>query len=411
MAQKNKNENTVDTKMLLDSAMDLIHECSPHEAVHSKKFTIDTKNNKAYCVNDVISFYISLDSIYSGHKKISSRFSRATALKIIEKAIFDKKVAGEYFSDTGTVELLKVFTDAQPDDVKVIAPISGIRIDSEGPLVIGPFEIGHSQSLKFPISNDNEYYISSAIKDSYDNEKSIAVAHDEFEEFINLIFLIAGKKDNSVFIKTDLPSYRSMSHQQMYVDTTSYQVHKGKVDFPCASIKNKIVEKLPVDNEFFAANDKFNALWDLYKKRKNKERISDFESRILNCSISLGEALKSQTEKNSVIHTCIALEILLSYDEGSLFQKSIGDRLAETFVFIVAKDKESRIQMGALLKQVYRMRSALVHGGNKEIDQSYVTIIQYSRAAIAELLTSDKYKDVKKIGDLYDMVKAAQNSY
>ncbi|MBA0443374.1 hypothetical protein D7Y51_09725 [Stenotrophomonas maltophilia] len=131
----------------------------------------------------------------------------------------------------------------------------------------------------------------------------------------------------------------------------------------------------------------------------------------MNCSISLGEALKTQTEKDSVIHTCIALEILLSYDEGSLFQKSIGDRLAETFVFIVAKDKESRIEMSKLLKKVYRMRSALVHGGNKEIDQSYATIIQYSRAAIAELLTSDKYKDIKKIDDLYDMVKAAQNSY
>ncbi|UQA24413.1 HEPN domain-containing protein [Stenotrophomonas sp. NY11291] len=411
MTSTDKNEKTVDTKMLLNSALELIHECSPHDAVQSKKFTIDTKNNKGYCINDAISFYISLDSIYSGHKKISSRFSRATALKIIEKAIFDKKVAGGDFSDVGTMELLKVFTDAKPEDVKVIAPISGIRIDSEGPISIGPFELGLSSTLKLPIANDNGYYISSEIKDSYDNEKSISIAHDEFQEFINLIFFTAGRKDDSMFVKTGLPSYDSISHQQMYVETSSYQILKKNIDFPSTSIKNMIVEKVPLDNEFFAANKNFGALWDLYKNRKDGKKLSDFGSRILNCSISLGEALKTQTEKDSVIHTCIALEILLSYDEGSLFQKSIGDRLAETFVFIVAKDKESRIEMSKLLKKVYRMRSALVHGGNKEIDQSYATIIQYSRAAIAELLTSDKYKDIKKIDDLYDMVKAAQNSY
>ncbi|MDV6557696.1 hypothetical protein FA510_28225 [Pseudomonas aeruginosa] len=140
-------------------------------------------------------------------------------------------------------------------------------------------------------------------------------------------------------------------------------------------------------------------------------KISDLNSRILNCSISIGEAIRSQKEKDSVIHTCIALEILLSYDEGSLFQKSIGDRLADTFVFIVAKDKESRLRASSVLKKVYRMRSALVHGGSKEIDQSYVGIIQLVRAAIAELLNSEKYKDVKKIDKLYEMVKDAQNSY
>lgn len=57
------------------------------------------------------------------------------------------------------------------------------------------------------------------------------------------------------------------------------------------------------------------------------------------------------------------------------------------------------------------MRSALVHGGNKEIDQSYINIIHLTRAALAELLTQEKYKEVKSIDTLYQMVKDTQNFY
>lgn len=125
----------------------------------------------------------------------------------------------------------------------------------------------------------------------------------------------------------------------MYIETSSYQIQEKSLPLSDASVSNKIAEKLPVDNDFFINNKNFSAIWDLYKKRKNSQNISDFHSRILNCAISVGEALKNQNEKESIIHTCISLEILLSYDEGSLFQKSIADRLAEAFVFIVAKDK------------------------------------------------------------------------
>ncbi|AUT42447.1 HEPN domain-containing protein [Aeromonas sp. ASNIH5] len=411
MSHNENSDNYEKIKKLLNAALEIIHACSREEAATSKMAKIKVETGQALTVTDIDSYFILLDAIYNSESKISQRFSREAAYKIIENSIFGMKFCDKYFSNEDVASLLKIFTDVLPEDVKVVAPISGIRLDKEGAVTIGPFEIGLSGSLKMPISNNNDYYICSEIKNSYDNLKAISLAHDEFQEFINLIFFIAGKKDNSIFIKTGLPSYPSYTHQQMYVETSSYQIQRNPSDFPDASISNKIVEKIPVDDDFFVNNTSFRKLWDIYKERKNGVKISDLSSRVLNCSISIGEAIRSQKEKDSVIHTCIALEILLSYDEGSLFQKSIGDRLADTFVFIVAKDKESRLRASSVLKKVYRMRSALVHGGSKEIDQSYVGIIQLVRAAIAELLNSEKYKDVKKIDKLYEMVKDAQNSY
>lgn len=411
MSSKKNDEPVKKIRQFLNSALEAIQPCSEDEARQSMKAKVQIATGKALAVADINSYITLLDAIYNSDDKINQRFSRETAYKIIDEHIFERRFLDKEFSDEEASSLLKIFTDATPEDVKVIAPISGIRLDKKETTIIGPFEIGISEKLKIPISNDNDYYICSEVKNSYDNSKSISLAHDEFQEFINLIFFMAGKKDNSVFIKTGLPSYPSYTHQQMYVETSSYQIQKKSSDFSDASINSKIVEKIPVDNDFFLKNPSFNKLWEFYRERKDGNRITDFHSRILNCSIAIGEALRSQKEKESVIHTCIALEILLSYDEGSLFQKSIGDRLADTFVFIVAKNKDSRLQVSTLLKKVYRMRSALVHGGTKEIDRSYVDIIQLIRTAIAELLNSEKYKEINKIDKLYEMVKDAQNSY
>ncbi|MFX4243544.1 hypothetical protein ACOL22_12310, partial [Aliarcobacter butzleri] len=80
-----------------------------------------------------------------------------------------------------------------------------------------------------------------------------------------------------------------------------------------------------------------------YEKKHFNKKISKMEIRLLNASIAIGESALSKNIKNSIIYTSMAFEILFSFDEGSLFQKSIGDRLADTFAFIIASDKETRL--------------------------------------------------------------------
>ena len=162
---------------------------------------------------------------------------------------------------------------------------------------------------------------------------------------------------------------------------------------------------------FFAKNEQFSKLLSLYEKKHFGTKLSDIEKRIVNASLAVGESMMSENIKNSIIYTCIALEILFSFDDGSLFQKSIGDRLADTFVFIVAKDRQSRLDTSERIKKVYSMRSALVHGGEKSTNNDYVMINILVRAAIAELLNNQKYSVIKKIDDLYNMVKKAHYSY
>lgn len=146
-------------------------------------------------------------------------------------------------------------------------------------------------------------------------------------------------------------------------------------------------------------------------KKTRAKKINDLESRIINSALSLGESALTSDPRNSIIYTCIALETLFSFDEGSLFQKSIGEKLADIFAFLVAKDAASRLAASKIVKKVYSMRSAIVHGGNQRSSNENLAVNIYLRAAISELLNNDKFKNITKISQLHDLLKIAQYSY
>ena len=135
------------------------------------------------------------------------------------------------------------------------------------------------------------------------------------------------------------------------------------------------------------------------------------EKRLLNASMAIGESSLSRNTKNSIIYTSMALEILFSLNENSLFQPSIADKLSDAFAFFIGEDKETRLSASKAIKSFYSIRSALVHGGNPKVNNDYIIINSYLRAIIKELLNNEKYVDIKTISDLYTMVKEAQYSY
>lgn len=147
------------------------------------------------------------------------------------------------------------------------------------------------------------------------------------------------------------------------------------------------------------------------EKRINGAALNDIESRLINSAIALGESAITTDKKNSIIYTCMSLEIMFSHDERELFQRSIGEKLADLFTFVVAKDKETRLKTGKYLKKVYGMRSAIVHGGNKELTDDNLLINHLMRAVISEIVNNEKFKNLKNITDLNQMLKDAQNSY
>ena len=354
-----------------------------------------------------------LEQIYSYNEKIYTKFTRQKIYKFIEDEIVKQKKNKSIFTEKISKEFFKIFEEQEPYSKYIIAPISGVRLDNVNKINISIFEIGKASQLKSILSNDTDgYYIAVQIDNIYDDLIAIEEAKNKFLDFIRLIVFLSGKNDKKILIKTGLPSYPSISHEQMYVETSSYHITENIQDeFPSSQMNSTYLEKIPVDNDFFNKNESFKKLWELYEQKNSNKKISKMEMRLLNSSIAIGESALNKNIKNSIIYTSMALEILFSYDEGSLFQKSIGDRLADTFAFIIATNKESRLETIKFVKSFYRLRSGLVHGGDTKTNNDYITINRLLSAVISELLNNEKYNNIKNIDSLYTMVKDAQNSY
>ena len=400
-------------KDLLAEALSLLEMHHKDHAGASQKAWVGP--NDIVAVTDTDRFAQIVEEIYLSDKKISEMFSRKTIFKIIEERLVSYKRRGESFVSEDDCNIFSEQHKVLPRCLSVFAPISGVRLDSVEKVTISAFEIGPSKKLALPLSNaspeSGELYIKIDVVKAYDHQRVIEIAEESFLDFVRIIIFISGKHDKTIQIKTGLPAFPSMSRELMYVQTSSYQITDTEGRLESGSVSNKTLEKIPVDNPFFCKNLQFEKLLNLYAKRHAGEQITDFENRIINAAIAVGESAKSRDIKNSILYSCIALEILFSFDDGSLFQKSIADRLADTMAFIVAKDKEARLHVNATLKKVYQMRSALVHGGNKKLNDDYIVVNALVRMAICELLANDKYTEIKKIDQLYAMVKEAQYSY
>ena len=135
------------------------------------------------------------------------------------------------------------------------------------------------------------------------------------------------------------------------------------------------------------------------------------ESRLLNCSIAVGESLFNSNTKNSIIYTSIALETLLSLDERELFQASIGEKISEGFAYLIGKTPETRIEASKFVKKFYGIRSAIVHGGKANINNDYTTINQYLRSCVQTFLNDKDLSEIRTLQQFRELLQKAKYSY
>lgn len=396
---------------LLNEMIEMI-EVSKDDNISASLLRLVDKDKWLYITQEKIDAYnIGLELVYNSNEKIKDRFSRKTIYKHINDEVFRKKNDNNSFTKADTGMFFKIYLDQEPKDCKVIAPISGIRLVTEDRVNISIFEVGKTENLLAPINNmSNRYYIAVNLNNIYDDRIATEIAENKFSDFIRIIAFIAGKEDKSIYIKVGLPLYPDMSPEKIYTESTSYNVINSKEDyFGSLSMNNVIAEKIPIDNPFFQNNLYYNNLWSIYEEKVTKK--NKMKKRLLNASIAIGESILSKNVKNSIIYTSIAFETLFSFNEASLFQPSIADKLAGCLAFIVGTTKERRLQIIKDVKKFYALRSALVHGANPQTNNDYIIFNRLLRASINELLNNKKYEKVNDVPLLYEMLKEAQNSY
>lgn len=396
---------------LLNELIGMISECGTDELPSKEKAWLSPEGKHLF-VDDVDKFYANLNAIYNERKEFYEKFSIATFNKKLDNFIHELKKKGKTATEDDVKDLVGIFSKITPQQYTVVAPIFGIRFDDDRKdLNFGPFKIGYLKDLNFPICNGGELYIGINVNDVCDNKIAQEIAQTAFADFSRIVHFLLGRFDNSHVISFGLPGMPSFSHERMYVSTLSFGLIDNNGNFVGAEVSSKIVEKLPIDNDFFTSHELLSKILHLYDMAHNNKKISKFQMKCLNSALSIGESAFSADDRNSLLFSCIALETLFSFNEESLFQRSIGEKISSLLAFVVAKTPEERLETIKFTKDVYSMRSALVHGGNKKITNKYIKLNVLLRMAIAELLNSPKFSQVNSIDDLVNMYNLAQVSY
>jgi hypothetical protein len=383
-------------------------------------------------------YEILMKLLYANDPFIAVNFSVKTAYEHIEKKLLQVKRSDQPIDVNFINSLFKELHAIKPENKKVYTPISGVRLAKGTSFHLGVYEFCLSTKFVIPVNIDQCLCIGVLLENIYDDNFAMEFATNLFIDFCRLVHFYLGRFDNQHVVKFGLPLYPSYTQTHIYVESSSFIILDDDDKFHSSSINTKSSEVIDIDNIFFTQHPELGSIWDTHKtslkcgsgltNKQRKDFNKKLDTRIVNASIATGEVAKNEDVKNSMIYACVALETLLSYDNNifinndttfidrirssmryifSKKKKGIGitERMALSMSFILGKNKESSDFIYKRVKELYGLRSAMVHGGQKSITMAESAELGgYVRAAIAKILRDPRFAGMKTIDELWSLI-------
>lgn len=242
----------------------------------------------------------------------------------------------------------------------------------------------------------NRTYRNSVLKttiEAYDNYNFQELAHGKFSDFDKLLSFACYPNLGRQIAATISPNHNQ--EEVISLSDTSCLKTTGlssKAILSTSDMDSIITVMSNIGTGF---------IWDLYAK----ENRNEIEDRIVSAAIWIGMANNEEEKSISFTEYCFALETLLQFNTGKLLSASIGYNISESAAFIISNRYQERKAIKAQLNDLYSVRSAIVHGGNKPIyDSDLKEILKIVMLLIIHLY-HDKWTELATMKALYDKIE------
>lgn len=202
------------------------------------------------------------------------------------------------------------------------------------------------------------------------SEKVHEETADRFELIENLFNFLVGNKDTGHGVRIVSPP-STVFH-------TIVRIGKNSLGSSW-SVERSVHRSLDLNDPFFSQKHVKNliALCGSFSRDQVQQRLAT--------SIKwAGKAVGSKSSIETIIACCNAMESLLIRDtKGSIISPSIMASLSEMAAFLIDKSVDGRLSIVQMIKSIYSIRSAGVHGGTtsaSSMDESKA--LQIARALI-----------------------------
>ncbi|MDB5243048.1 MAG: hypothetical protein JWP57_3673 [Spirosoma sp.] len=283
-------------------------------------------------------------------------------------------------------------------------PLYGVKILSDK-LELGPFCIYNADIIKNKLIKDYKYvrehpetylenldspYLIGLKVVARDSEKAKELSESYFRSFENVLSYVIGDLNHikcpGIFQFTEPRGISTL-------------LHNGKT---VISTNENLTVSVPVNLDDESYNSQENGtgeLWSLITKPYQAK--TDIERRILTAVEWAGQAIRELDMKKALVEFVFALEGLLKMDSEGIITPSIISQIGDWLAFIIAEDVSNRVKVVDMFKEVYRKRSAIAHGGAKNILRSdCIKAFFLCHQAILTLLIDKELSKIKTIKEL-----------
>ena len=293
----------------------------------------------------------------------------------------------------------------------VFREIYGITFETSiDPVSLGNYTIYHFQSHKHIIEakssvkpRDNRFdfspkYLIEWKADAKHYKKAIEIADSYFEKFELILHYIIGRPNSKYEVK--IFNYQGRNNRDAIVFSDG--------GLATSSTSHGASKELPIDNHSFTnENLGYKFIW----KMADTNSLNQFQKRILLAIEWIGQSIREPLPQSAFLKAAIALEIIFTYNEKTIINASILSQISEGTALILGKSVDERLEIETEVKNLYGLRSAIVHTGNKDISRSdHLKILKVSRNVLTKLLTDEKLMSIDSVENLYKLLKQIKYS-
>ena len=360
---------------------------------------------------NVLKFKNFFSDFYHSDKDIFNNVSEKKVTDALVRLFKEKKMNGGKIS-IAEIDAIKNLLKSNPvSTYRVLRGIYGIDLqDLSKPYHIGNFTIYHYSSHKniiesyTPVSPefllmDKEEYLVEYKVEARDGNKALEKADKYFALFPLFVKFMLGSKIKHHDI--GILQFPNSTLTQAFI--LSAEDNSIKLDN-----ENGFYLPFHIDDEYFIKPEAgYDKLWILIDKA-NKNKL---ETRIVNAVQWIGKSLSESDFQSAFIQTVIAIEIIFTFQEKTVVTPSIMSQISESLALIVGNNYAERIEIEKRIKDLYGVRSGIVHAGKDEISyDDYMTFLQYARIVIIRLLTDKELIRLDSIEKLFEYTKKLKYS-
>lgn len=360
-----------------------------------------------YGRNDLRRFYETIDYIWKSNTELKETISRKTIESRVIDVVKEAFISNKEITQKQMEHFIKELLEIPLQDWNCIRCLYGAKTLSKDPLKLGPFTIYDPKKHLSVIKKINpgikkridviEMITSSKLlisvkslsRDTKRLQNDVDMKFKQFENIIRYMIGFSDEFDVSIF------NFKRVSLLgAIYITNKNIETNmEVKDDSSILDISQ------PYFTDSQAGNDK---IWSLFEK-ENKNQI---EKNIFNAIGWLGRGLKDFNYSIAFVQFIFGLESLLKFDEPKMINPSIASQISEWVALILGDNFIERVRIEKKVKELYRIRSSIAHGTNKEISKKLLyEAFCVVKSLIIKMLTNAKLKEMTSLSGLSEWIK------